>query len=36
MLVIGGVMGWKKTAVFSGIIVVMSTIAGLLYGWLLA
>ncbi|MFH2126888.1 MAG: permease [Pseudomonadota bacterium] len=32
MLVIGGVMGWKKTAVFSGIIVVMSTIAGLIYG----
>jgi len=32
MLVIGGVMGWKKTAVFSGIIVVMSTIAGLVYG----
>ena len=36
MLVIGGVMGWKKTAVFSGIIVVMSTIAGLLYGGLFA
>lgn len=32
MLVIGGVMGWKKTAVFSGIIVVLSTIAGVLYG----
>ncbi|MCF8034717.1 MAG: permease [Desulfarculaceae bacterium] len=32
MLVIGGVMGWKKTAVFSGIIVIMSTIAGLIYG----
>ena len=32
MLVIGGVMGWKKTAVFSGIIVVLSTIAGLIYG----
>jgi uncharacterized membrane protein YraQ (UPF0718 family) len=32
MLVIGGIMGWKKTAVFSGIIVVMSTIAGLIYG----
>jgi len=32
MLVIGGVMGWKKTAVFCSIIVVMSTIAGLIYG----
>jgi hypothetical protein len=32
MLVIGGVMGWKKTAVFCGIIVVLSTVAGLLYG----
>ena len=32
MLVIGGIMGWKKTAVFSGIIVAMSTIAGLIYG----
>ena len=32
MLVIGGVMGWKKTAVFSSIIVVLSTIAGLIYG----
>lgn len=36
MLVIGGVMGWKKTAVFCGIIVVMSTIAGLIYGAFLA
>ena len=32
MLVIGGVMGVRKTAVFCGIIVVMSTIAGMLYG----
>ncbi|ADK85631.1 permease [Desulfarculus baarsii DSM 2075] len=32
MLVIGGIMGWKKTAVFCSIIVVMSTIAGLIYG----
>jgi len=32
MLVIGGIMGWKKTAVFCSIIVVMSTIAGLVYG----
>jgi uncharacterized membrane protein YraQ (UPF0718 family) len=34
MLVIGGVMGVKKTAVFCGIIVVLSTLAGMLYGWL--
>jgi uncharacterized membrane protein YraQ (UPF0718 family) len=34
MLVIGGVMGWKKTAVFSGIIVVLSSAAGITYGTL--
>ncbi len=32
MLVIGGVMGVKKTAVFCSIIVVMSTLAGMIYG----
>jgi uncharacterized membrane protein YraQ (UPF0718 family) len=32
MLVIGGVMGWKKTAVFSGIIVVLSASAGIIFG----
>jgi uncharacterized membrane protein YraQ (UPF0718 family) len=32
MLVIGGVMGVKKTATFCVIIVIMSTIAGLCYG----
>ncbi len=32
MLVIGGVMGVKKTAVFCVIIVVLSTIAGMIYG----
>lgn len=32
MLVIGGVLGAKKTAVFCAIIVVMSTIAGICYG----
>ena len=32
MLVIAGVMGIKKTAVFCAIIVVLSTIAGMLYG----
>jgi uncharacterized membrane protein YraQ (UPF0718 family) len=33
MLVIGGIMGVKKTAVFCTIIVVLSTVAGMLYGW---
>ncbi|MCD6295090.1 MAG: permease [Deltaproteobacteria bacterium] len=32
MLVIGGVMGAKKTAVFCMIIVILSTIAGMIYG----
>jgi len=32
MLVIGSIMGIKKTATFCGIIVIMSTIAGLIYG----
>jgi hypothetical protein len=32
MIVIGGVMGFKKTAVFVTTVVVMSTIAGMLYG----
>jgi len=34
MLVIGGVMGVKKTATFCVIIVIMSTLAGILYGWI--
>ena len=34
MLVIGGVMGLKKTATFCGIIVILSTIAGMTYGWI--
>jgi len=34
LLVIGGVMGVKKTAAFCGIIVVLSTIAGMTYGWI--
>ena len=32
MLVIGSIMGLKKTATFCGIIVIMSTIAGMIYG----
>jgi uncharacterized membrane protein YraQ (UPF0718 family) len=35
MLVIGGVMGVKKTATFCGIIVILSTIAGMGYGCIL-
>jgi len=34
MLVIGGVMGVRKTAVFCTIIVILSTIAGMSYGWI--
>lgn len=34
MLVIGGVMGVKKTATFCLIIVILSTIAGMTYGWM--
>ncbi len=33
MLVIGGVMGVKKTATFCAIIVILSTLAGMTYGW---
>lgn len=36
MLVIGGIMGVKKTVVFCTIIVILSTAAGLAYGWLVA
>jgi hypothetical protein len=34
MLVIGGVLGIRKTAVFCTIIVVLSTVAGMTYGWI--
>ncbi|MBU4289373.1 MAG: permease [Proteobacteria bacterium] len=36
MLVIGGIMGVKKTLTFCLIIVVLSTIAGMCYGWIAA
>ncbi|MES0350129.1 MAG: permease [Desulfobacteria bacterium] len=36
MLVIGGVMGIKKTATFCVIIVILSTMAGMGYGWIAA
>jgi uncharacterized membrane protein YraQ (UPF0718 family) len=32
LIVIGSVMGWKKTSVFAGLIVVLSTIVGMTYG----
>ena len=32
MLVIAGVIGWKKTGVYIGLVVVMATVSGLLYG----
>ena len=35
MLVIRSVMGTKKTVVFVGLVVVMATITGILYGALL-
>jgi uncharacterized membrane protein YraQ (UPF0718 family) len=34
MLVIGSVMGAKKTIAFCSIIVILSTIAGMMYGWI--
>jgi len=34
MLVIAGIMGMKKAAVFCSIIVILSTVAGMGYGWI--
>ncbi|MDY6823668.1 MAG: permease [Thermodesulfobacteriota bacterium] len=36
LVVIGSIMGWKKTLTFAGIIVVLSTIAGMIYGVIVA
>ena len=36
MLVIASVLGWKKTSVFVSLVVVMSTIAGIVFGSLFA
>ena len=36
MLVLRSFMGWKKTAVFVTLVVVMATATGLLYGELMA
>jgi uncharacterized membrane protein YraQ (UPF0718 family) len=32
MLVISSVLGWKKTATFVGLVIVMATISGKLFG----
>jgi len=36
MLVIGSVMGWKKTVAYCSIVVLLSTLAGVMYGQLVA
>jgi len=36
MIVIARVRGWKKTAVFVGIIVLISTFVGMGFGWLVS
>ena len=35
MIVIGSVMGAKKTLTYCAIVVVLSTVAGTCYGWLM-
>ncbi len=35
MIAIGGIMGVKKTAVYCSIVVALSTIAGMTYGWMI-
>lgn len=34
MLVLRSIMGTRKTAVFVGLVVILATVSGLLYGWL--
>jgi hypothetical protein len=34
MIVLVGIMGAKKTVAYCSIIVIMSTIAGMLFGWM--
>ncbi len=36
MIAIADVMGVKKTVVYSAIVVILSTIAGMVYGWFMA
>jgi uncharacterized membrane protein YraQ (UPF0718 family) len=36
MIVIAGIMGWRKTAAYVGLVIVMATVTGLIYGTFLA
>ena len=36
MIVIASVIGWKKTSVYIGLVVVMATVTGLIYGTFIA
>ncbi len=36
MIVIASVIGWKKTSVYVGLVVVMATVTGLIYGTFIA
>ena len=36
MLTLSGIMGVKKTLTYCAIVVVLSTVAGMVYGWLVA
>jgi len=36
MIVIASVIGWKKTSVYIGLVVVMATVTGMIYGVLVA
>ena len=36
MLIIGKVMGWKKTSTYIGLVIVLSTIIGLFFGFIMA
>jgi uncharacterized membrane protein YraQ (UPF0718 family) len=36
MIVIASVIGWRKTSVYIGLVVVMSTVTGLIYGTFIA
>jgi uncharacterized membrane protein YraQ (UPF0718 family) len=36
MIVIASVIGWRKTSVYIGLVVVMATVTGLIYGTFIA
>jgi hypothetical protein len=36
MIVIASVIGWKKTGVYIGLVVVMATVTGLIFGTFIA